>query len=161
MFIFGMFQSNAQDNITKHPLIPQELTVGNKWPTQFIHDGLLGCYEGTKRWMVLSNPALIGTIPSPAAQRKIMIHCFCIVDKIRMIFPFTKYITHITGTLRQKWLSELYTKNALECITKHNTLEGMILPINSPKEPTDSSNILPEQQKKESNEENPNTEFQG
>ena len=74
MFIFGIFQSNAQDNITKHPLISQELTVGNKWPTQFIHDGLLGCFEGTKRWMVLSNPALIGTVPSLASQRKIMIH---------------------------------------------------------------------------------------
>jgi len=104
---------------------------------------------------------LIGTVPSLASQRKIMIHCFCIVDKIRIKFDFTEYITHATGTLRQKWLSELYSKNAMICITKHNTLEGMILPINSSKEPTDSSNILPEQQKKESDEEEPNTKFQG
>ena len=46
MFIFGMLKSYAQVNMTKYPLVSSELTDDN-WPTKFIHDNLIQCYQGT------------------------------------------------------------------------------------------------------------------
>ena len=78
----------AEDNKT---IVDQSRTAGGypkilskgKWSTQLLWDTTNACYQGTIRWVVLSNPTLLGQIPNPIAQRQMMEHCFCVMDKIR------------------------------------------------------------------------------
>ena len=55
----------------------------DEWRSQLVFDTVQACYQGTIRWIVLSNPSLLNQIPTLAAQRQMMEHCFCVMDKIR------------------------------------------------------------------------------
>ena len=55
----------------------------DEWRSQLVFDTVQACYQGTIRWIVISNPTLLGQIPNPIAQRQMMEHCFCVMDKIR------------------------------------------------------------------------------
>jgi len=56
----------------------------DEWRSQLVFDTVQACYQGTIRWIVMSNPTLLGQIPNPIAQRQMMEHCFCVMDKIRI-----------------------------------------------------------------------------
>jgi len=55
----------------------------DEWRSQLVFDTVQACYQGTIRWVLLSNPSLLNQIPSPIAQRQMMEHCFCVMDKFR------------------------------------------------------------------------------
>ena len=82
LFVFGAMvlvsQVRAEDNKTK------------AWNTESVVDNVNACYQGTYRWILLANPALIGKTPPPIVQRQMMQHCFCVMDKVRTEYPIKK-----------------------------------------------------------------------
>ena len=44
----------------------------DEWPSQLIYDTIGACYQGTIRWVILSNPSLFGQMPGPMAQRQMV-----------------------------------------------------------------------------------------
>ena len=92
LFVFGIMvmvsQVNAEDNkTTDEPVFTErgfpKILDDDKWVSQLVYDTIGACYQGTIRWVILSNPSLLGQIPAPIAQRQMVEHCFCVMDKIR------------------------------------------------------------------------------
>ena len=145
---------------------------GNEWTTQILYDTVNACYQGTFKWIVMNNPQLIGTIPPPLVQRKMVEHCFCVLDKIRTEYPLSKYIERVFDG---EWTGQLFMAKALECASGQKTLDGLIeiKPDNETK--TDNETIikpeakqedskeesLPDQPKEEELNVSPETIFQG
>ena len=178
VFWFGLFFMlvgvgeviKAEDNKTIEwdakgwPMILDE----DKWRTQLIFDTVQACYQGTIRWIVLSNPTLLGQIPNPIAQRQMMEHCFCVMDKIRKENKVKDYKKEV---LDPEWGGNLFMLKAMECIREYKTLPSFfksmveippdnktltpeeINPDNSPS--TKDEESLPDQQQKEFKEESP------
>ena len=94
------------------------------WNTQLVYDTVDGCYEGTYRWIVIANPALIGQVPPLITQRQMVIHCFCVLDKVRAEFPFKKYIKLLK---KRDAVGDLFMKKAYECIDEFDTMRGIII----------------------------------
>ena len=161
----------AEDNETKRVVLKE-------WTTQLLYDTTNACYQGTVRWIVLTNPSLIGQNPNPMAQRQMIIHCFCVMDKIRNEIPIEEYQKLVYD---QEWVGNTFLKKALECVKKEKTLpsfftikedeEIKITPIPKitddnetkkviPEELEDSKEELPSPKPKES-EEDSTTIFQG
>ena len=44
----------------------------DEWRSQLVFDTVQACYQGTIRWVLLSDPSLLNQIPSPIAQRQMM-----------------------------------------------------------------------------------------
>ncbi len=94
------------------------------WPSQVVYDTIGACYHGTYKWIVMANPALIGSIPPPPTQRAMIEHCFCVLDRIRIQHSFTEfsklvYDINVTGTL--------FMEKALSCVQENKTLKGIII----------------------------------
>ena len=161
----------AEDNETKKVVLKE-------WTTQLLYDTTTACYQGTIKWIVMSNPALIGQMPGLPAQRQMIIHCFCVMDKIRNEIPIEEYQKLVYD---QEWVGNTFLKKALECVKKEKTLpsfftikedeEIKITPIPKvtddnetkkviPEESEDSKEELPSPKSKES-EEDSTTIFQG
>jgi len=162
----------AEDNETKRVVLKE-------WTTQLLYDTTNACYQGTIRWIVISNPALIGQMPDPPAQRQMMIHCFCVMDRIRNEIKIEEYQKLVYDP---EWTGNTFMKKALECVKKEKTLpsfftiqedeEIKITPIPKvktddnetkkviPEKSEDSKDELPSQKPKES-EEDSTTIFQG
>jgi len=144
LFLFGMMvmvsQIRAQsDNATEKLL--QSAPNNEEWTTQILYDTVNACYQGTVKWIVMSNPQLIGTIPPPVVQRKMLEHCFCVLDKIRTEYPLSKYIENVFDT---ELIGNLFMSKALECVQERDTLEGILQLIPDNKTTTDNSTIIPE-----------------
>lgn len=116
LFIFGTMimvsQVNAKDNKTE------------EWHTQLVYDTVNGCYQGTYRWIILANPALIGRPPPPVIQRQMINHCFCVLDKVRVEFSIEEYVRFARSS---ESLGDLFLKKAYECIREFDTMRGIIL----------------------------------
>jgi len=160
----------AEDNKTIEftdrgwPMILDE----DKWRTQLIFDTVQACYQGTIRWIVISNPTLLGQIPNPIAQRQMMEHCFCVMDKIRKENKVKDYKKEV---LDPEWGGNLFMLKAMECIKEYKTLPSFFKSIIEtpsdnetkkviPEELEDSKEELPSPKPKES-EEDSTTIFQG
>ena len=178
-FIFGgmvmVSQVKAEDNKTIEftdkgwPKILDD----NKWTTQLIFDTVQACYQGTIRWVVLSHPTLLNQIPTLAAQRQMMEHCFCVMDKIRKENKVKEYKKKV---LDPEWGGNTFMLKAMECVREYKTLPSffrdiIVIPsdnetkkenkiIIKPEEPQDSPEESPDQPKEES-EGSPQTIFQG
>ena len=171
LMVFFVKGLRAEDNETKKVVLKE-------WTTQLLYDTTNACYQGTIRWIVLSNPSLIGQVPDPPAQRQMLIHCFCVMDRIRNEIPIEEYQKLVYD---QEWVGNTFLKKALECVKKEKTLpsfftikedeEIKITPIPKvtddnetkkviPEKPEDSKDELPSQKPKES-EEDSTTIFQG
>ena len=99
MFVFSTMvlvgQVRAEDNKTRKfeniergfPKILDE----DEWSSQLVYDTLGACYQGTIKWVILSNPSLLGQAPGPMAMRQMMEHCFCVMDKVRKNQPLKVY----------------------------------------------------------------------
>ena len=166
LFLVGTFTAQAEEN--------KRLEINTAemgWPTQIVYDSVQACYQGTYRWIVLSNPALIGIIPPPQQQRAMIQHCFCVLDRVRKQYKFVEYMKVAPN---QEAIGNLYYETALKCVTENGTLQGILYlqpksdnetieenKTTIPEEPQDSNEeSLPGQPKEESNG-LPETIFQG
>ena len=178
LFIFGgmvmVSQVKAEDNKTIEftdkgwPKILDD----DKWTTQMLFDTVQACYQGTIRWIVISNPTLLGQIPNPIAQRQMMEHCFCVMDKIRKENKVKEYKKDV---LDPEWGGNLFMLKAMECIREYKTLPSFFKSIIEednetkkdnniiikPKGPSEDSQEESPDQKQEESEGSPQTIFQG
>jgi len=143
----------------------------DEWRSQLVFDTVQACYQGTIRWVLLSNPSLLNQIPSPIAQRQMMEHCFCVMDKIRKENKIEDYKKKV---LDPEWGGNLFMLKAMECVGEYKTLPSFFIKmptpdnetkkenkiIIKPEEPQDLQEESPDQPKEES-EGSPQTIFQG
>ena len=125
------------------------------WPTQILYDTTGACYQGTMRWVVLTNPNLIGQIPSLGAQRQMIEHCFCVMDKIRKEHEYKEYIKNVTD---MNWTGQLFMSKAAECVGVYETLPSffMRIPDNETKTNDNETKIeIPEDKPRDSQDEPP------
>jgi len=115
------------------------------WPSSLIYDITGVCAQATYRWIVQSNPALIGRIPPPPAQRLMLEHCFCLLDRLRNQYNLEEYFKMVA---QPKVFGEVRTQIAIRCIKHDGTLLGMVtLNESTDNEPTiDNSTVIPEKQ---------------
>ena len=144
------------------------------WPTQIVYDSVQACYQGTYRWIVMSNPALIGVIPPPQTQRAMIEHCFCVLDRVRKEYKFVDYLKIAPS---QQMIGDIYYQTALKCVTENGTLQGIIylqstdnetnsdnttiVPDEPEKKDASKEESLPDQPKEEESNGLPDTLFQG
>ena len=119
-------QVRAEDNKT---IVDQSRTAGGfpkildsgKWSTQLLWDTTNACYQGTIRWIVMTNPSLLGHRPNVMAQREMVEHCFCVVDKIRKELTLEEYIKMVRDP---DWSGDIFMTKAVECVKEWQTLPG-------------------------------------
>ena len=160
MLVAGMFVVKAEDNKTiDEPVFTErgwpKILDDNKWTTQLIFDTVQACYQGTIRWIVLSNPSLLNQIPTLAAQRQMMEHCFCVMDKIRKENKVKEYRKKV---LDPEWGGNLFMLKAMECVGEYKTLPSFFMKMPTPDNETKKENktiIKPEEPSQDSQEESP------
>ncbi len=126
----------------------------DRWSSQLVYDTLGACYQGTIKWIIMTNPSLLGQMPGPMAQRQMMEHCFCVLDKVRKNQSLKEYIKKVFD---QKYIGDLFLKKALECIGEYKTLPSFFMKIPTPDNETKSDNntIIKPDKPKDSQEEPP------
>ena len=129
----------AEDNktIKKMPM-PGISSLSDMWPTQLIYDSVHACYQGTIRWVITANPSLAGVAPSALVQREMIIHCHCVLDKIRVDYDLQEYLKRVFDL---PFVSDLYMTKALECVNDRKTLKGIIIL----QKPNDNETIIPDE----------------
>ena len=107
----------------------QERVSDDGWPSRVVFDTIHVCYGGTIRWIAMGNPRLLNQTPPPGIARIMTIHCFCVLDKIRTKFKYSKYVEYINKDSKTKpeLIPKLFMKKSLMCIKEHDTLPGLIL----------------------------------
>ena len=179
-FIFGgmvmVSQVKAEDNKTIEftDMGWPKILDDDKWTTQMLFDTVRACYQVTIRWVVVSHPGLYGQMPTLAAQRQMMEHCFCVMDKIRHEIKLEEYLKKV---LDPEWGGNTFMLKAMECVNRYKTLPNFFTKIIEtppdnktttndnekkviPEKSEDSKDELPSQKPKES-EEDSTTIFQG
>ena len=171
LILTGLFAVRAEDNKTRKKVILKE------WTTQLLYDTTNACYQGTIRWIVMTNPTLLGQSPGWRSQRQMVEHCFCVMDRIRKEITIKEYQKRV---FEQEWTGNLFMSKALECVKEEKTLPSFFViqgdtgikiaptPDNETKkenkiiikEPKDSQEESPDQKQEES-EGSPQTIFQG
>ena len=164
---------SVKESIEKESLEINTAEMG--WPTQIVYDSVNACYQGTYRWIVMSNPSLIGVSVPPQQQRAMVEHCFCVLDRVRKDYKFTDYLQI---TPNQQAIGDLYYQTALMCVTENGTLQGIlylqpksdnetnsdnttIVPDEPEKKDASKEESLPDQPKEEESNGLPDTLFQG
>ena len=147
LFFFGAMamvsQVRAQsDNATEKLL--KTAPNGDEWTSQILYDTINACYQGTVKWIVMQNPQLIGSVPPPMVQRRMVEHCFCVLDKIRVEYPLSKYVERVFDP---EWSGKLFMTKAIECVGEKGTLNGILQLLPDNKTTTDNSTIMPEAEK--------------
>ena len=169
LLVTGIFTARAEDNKTIEftDMGWPKILDDDKWTTQMLFDTVQACYQGTIRWVVLSHPTLLNQIPTLAAQRQMMEHCFCVMDKIRKENKVEEYRKKVRDP---EWGGNLFMLKAMECVNKYKTLpsfftkiigtpnDKIVIPEDKPK---DSQDEPPGQKPKESKNGLPATIFQG
>ena len=181
MFVFSTMvlvgQVRAEDNTTRKfeniergfPKILDE----DEWSSQLVYDTLGACYQGTIKWVIMSNPSLLGQAPGPMAMRQMMEHCFCVMDKVRKNQPLKVYKKKVFDS---KYIGDLFMTKALECVAEYKTLptffttlkdnkinpdNGTVNPAEVPEGETEDSQEESPDQEQEESEGSPQTIFQG
>ena len=174
MLVAGISVLRAEDNkTTDEPMFTERgfpnILDDDKWTSQLIYDTIGACYQGTIRWVLLSNPSLLNQLPSPIAQRQMVEHCFCVMDKIRKENKIEDYRKKV---IDPEWGGNLFMLKAMECVGEYETLPSFFMKMPTPdnetkkenkiiiKEPKDSQEESPDQKQEES-EGSPQTIFQG
>ena len=142
LMVFFVKGVRAADNKT---IVDQRRTAGGypkilgegKWSTQLLWDTTNACYQGTIRWIVMTNPSLLGQVPNIMAQRQMVVHCFCVVDKIRNEHTLEEYFEKV---LDPSWTGNLFMLKAMECVREWQTLPLFF----TTDLPTDNKTITPE-----------------
>ena len=159
MLVAGMFVVKAEDNKTiDEPVFTErgwpKILDDNKWTTQLLFDTVQACYQGTIRWVVLSHPTLLNQIPTLAAQRQMMEHCFCVMDKIRKENKVEDYRKKVRDP---EWGGNTFMLKAMECVNKYKTLPSFFTKIiETPSDnETNKPTVVPEGETEDSKEESP------
>ena len=131
MIVAGMFVVKGEDNkTTDKPMFTErgfpKILDDDKWVSQLVYDTIGACYQGTIRWVVLSNPSLLGQIPAPIAQRQMVEHCFCVMDKIRKENKVEEYVKKVIDPL---WGGNLFMLKAVECVSEYETLPSFFMKL--------------------------------
>ena len=177
LFIVNVTSVRAEDNkTTDEPVFTErgfpKILDDDKWTSQLIYDTIGACYQGTIRWVLLSNPSLLNQLPSPIAQRQMVEHCFCVMDKIRKENKIEDYRKKV---IDPEWGGNLFMLKAMECVGDYETLPSFFMKMPTPDNETKKENkviIKPEEpsqdlqeespdQPKEESEGSPQTIFQG
>ena len=160
MLVAGVAVVKAEDNKTiDEPKFTErgfpKILDDDKWTSQLVYDTIGACYQGTIRWVVLSNPSLLGQIPAPIAQRQMVEHCFCVMDKIRKEIKLEKYFKKVIDPV---WAGNMFMENAAECVKEYETLPSFFMKMPIP-DKVEKLKVLPA--KPEGPEESsPDTEIQ-
>ncbi len=167
LFFFGMMvmvsQVRAEDNKT---IDEPKFTKGgfpiilddDKWSSQILYDTIGACYQGTIRWVILTNPSLLGQLPGPMAQRQMVEHCFCVMDKIRKGIKYREYVKKVTD---MEWTGNIFMVKAVECVAEYETLPSFFMKMPTSDNETKSENKInnpievPDGETKDSKEESP------
>jgi len=107
------------------------------WTSQLIYDTIGACYQGTIRWVVLSNPSILGQIPSPIAQRQMVEHCFCVMDMLRTEHKVKEYKKKV---IDPEWGGNLFMLKAMECVREYETLPSFFMKLPTPDNETKIDN---------------------
>ena len=165
MLVTGIFAARAEDNKTIEftDMGWPKILDDDKWTTQMLFDTVQACYQGTIRWVVLSHPTLLNQIPTLAAQRQMMEHCFCVMDKIRKENKVEEYKKKV---LDPEWGGNTFMLKAMECVNEYKTLPSFFTKIIEtpsvvPEGETEDSKEESPDQKQEESEGSPQTIFQG
>ncbi len=185
VFWFGLFFMlvgvgeviKAEDNktINDPPRTPggfPKILDDDRWASQILYDTIGACYQGTIKWIILTNPSLLGQYPGPMAQRQMVEHCFCVMDKIRKEIEYREYIKKVTD---MNWTGNFFMLKAVECVGEYKTLPSFFMKVPDNKtttndnetlvipedKPNDSQDEPPGQKPKESDNGLPETIFQG
>ena len=142
MLVAGVAVVKAEDNKTiDEPKFTErgfpKILDDDKWTSQLVYDTIGACYQGTIRWVVLSNPSLLGQIPAPIAQRQMVEHCFCVMDKIRKEIKLEKYFKKVLDPL---WAGNMFMENAAECVKEYETLPSFFMKMPIPDNATKTNN---------------------
>ena len=134
LLVAGVAVVKAEDNKTiDEPKFTErgfpKILDDDKWTSQLVYDTIGACYQGTIRWVVLSNPSLLGQIPAPIAQRQMVEHCFCVMDKIRKEIKLEKYFKKVIDPL---WAGNMFMENAAECVKEYETLPSFFMKMPIP-----------------------------
>ena len=164
-----MFLSSSAEGVDNKTVDEPKFTRGGfpkildegEWSSQLIYDTIGACYSGTIRWIILSSPSLAEQPPNFLAQRAMVEHCFCVMDKIRKEHKLEEYRVKVFDP---EWTGETFMLKAMECVKKYKTLPSFFsIPSDNktiiPKDPSNSTDE-PQSQKEESIKE-PETIFQG
>ena len=154
LILTGLFTVRAEDNKTRKKVILKE------WTTQLLYDTTNACYQGTIRWIVMTNPALIGQTPGWQSQRQMIVHCFCVMERIRKNIKIEEYQKKV---FEQEWVGNTFITKALECVKEEKTLPSFFViqgdegikttPI--PKGKTNNPEVVPDGETEDSKEESP------
>ena len=142
LIVAGMFVVKAEDNkTTDKPMFTErgfpKILDDDKWVSQLVYDTIGACYQGTIRWVILSNPSLLGQLPAPIAQRQMVEHCFCVMDKIRKENKVEEYVKKIIDPL---WGGNLFMLKAVECVSEYETLPSFFMKMPIPDNATKTDN---------------------
>ena len=143
----------AEDNETKKVVLKE-------WTTQLLYDTTNACYEGTIRWIVMTHPSLIGQMPGLASQRQMIVHCFCVMDRIKKEFKIEEYQKLVYDL---DWVGKTFMTKATECFKEEKTLSSFFVimgeednkTITIPERETDNPVEVPEGETEDSQEESP------
>ena len=127
IFIMNLTSVRAEDNNTRSKVF---LMVPNdEWPSQVIFDTIQICYQGTIRWIVMVSPGLLNQVPPYPVARKMTIHCFCVLDKLRTEYKYTPYVDMISkdNPANPRILPNKFMEKAVMCIKEHDTLDGLVV----------------------------------
>ena len=166
IFVSSSAEGTDNKTIVDPPRTPggfPKILDDDKWSSQILYDTIGACYQGTIRWVIMTNPNLLGQAPGPETQRQMVEHCFCVMDKIRKEIGYREYIKKVAD---MNWTGNFFMLKAIECVGEYQTLPSFFMkaPDNEttikPEELEDSKDELPSQKPKES-EEDSTTIFQG
>ena len=142
LLVVGIVVVKAEDNkTTDEPVFTErgfpKILDDDKWVSQLVYDTIGACYQGTIRWVVLSNPSLLGQLPAPIAQRQMVEHCFCVMDKIRKENKIEEYRKKV---MNPQWGGNLFMLKAVECVREYETLPSFFMKIPLPDNATKTDN---------------------
>ncbi len=141
-FLGGMVmvaQVEAVDNktISRTPGGFPKILDNDKWSSQILYDTIGACYQGTIKWIILSIPSLLGQSPGPMAQREMVEHCFCVMDKIRKEIEYKEYIKKVVDI---NWTGNFFMLKAVECVGEYETLPTFFMKKPNDNETTTNDN---------------------
>ena len=142
LLVAGVAVVKAEDNkTTNEPVFTErgfpKILDDDKWVSQLVYDTIGACYQGTIRWVILSNPSLLGQLPAPIAQRQMVEHCFCVMDMIRKENKIEEYVKKVIDPL---WGGNLFMLKAVECVSEYETLPSFFMKLPMPDNATKTNN---------------------
>ena len=131
-----------------------ERKILKEWSTQLVYDTTNACYQGTIKWIVMTNPSLYGVPPGFESSRQMLVHCFCVMDRIQKQVTIAEYQKRVFET---DWVGQLFMGKALECVKEEQTLPSFfkMLPDNETKDDHGIQSVIPKGKPKDSQEESP------